>query len=154
MRLPELKLTDGDLFGAALVAPAFSEDLSTWNVTLHKHGLLTQTIHLAQPPKFEHGITTLYQHVHEDTLARLKQIVEDEELLKLQDFPVLCMTDQASTRLIINVHGITNTIDAYGPHAVATFGETGADREKAARFCRLWDAIVELTPFIPYTDKR
>lgn len=154
MKLPELELNDGDLIGAALVTPGFTSDLSTWNVTLDEHGLLTQTISLAQPPKFEHGITALRQHVHDDTISHLKRIVEEEEMLRFAGFPDLCVTDQESVRLTIRLHGITNTIDAYGPHAVAELGETETDRKKAARFCRLWDAIVKLTPFVPYTDKR
>ncbi len=79
--LPELKLNDGDLFGAALVDPGYTTDLSTWTVAIHKHGLLTQTVLISQPPTFDGQIATLRQHVHKEDLERLKQIVLDENLL-------------------------------------------------------------------------
>lgn len=154
MQLPDLILNDGDIFGAALVRPAFSSDLSTWNVTLHEEGLLTQTVRLAQPPKFEHEIATLRQHVAESTLAKLQHIVDEEGLLRYQFPPYegFCVTDQPSTKLIIRMNCVTNTIDAYGPHAMVIFGETEVQKRAAAKYCKLWDALVELTPFTPYAD--
>ena len=150
--LPDLRLGDGDLFGASLLAPAFTSDLSTWNVTVHKHGLLTQTVALAQPPKFEKHIAVLRQHVPSDQLEKLKQIAADENLSAFGSFPDICVTDQEHTRIMIRLHGKTVVIDAYGPHAVATMGYTDADKTKARRYCKLWDAIVGLTPFTPYRD--
>jgi len=152
LTLPDLKLQDGDLFGAALLTPAFASDLSTWTVTIHKHGLLTQTVLLAQPPTFDGHIATLRQHVPADRLEKLKQIVHDDMMLSYSDFPAIAMTDQQSTRLVVRMHGRTNVIDAYGPHAVAILGDNDADKKKAERYCRLWDAIVALTPFTPYND--
>ena len=96
--LPELQLGDGDLFGASLVTPAFASDLSTWNITIHKHGLLTQTVALAQPPEFENHIATLRQHVADNELESLKQIAVDERLATFGSFPSICMTDQQQTR--------------------------------------------------------
>jgi hypothetical protein len=150
--LPPLELSDGDLFGAALLTPQFTSDLSTWTATIHKHGLLTQTVLLAQPPGFDEQLVTLRQHVPKDTLESLKQIVDDEELLSFGQFPKICMTDQAHTCLIVRQFGKTSRIEAYGPHAVAQLGDTDADQKKARRFCRLWDAILSLTPFTPYQD--
>jgi len=150
--LPELTLRDGDVFGAAMLMPGYTRDLSTWTVTIHKHGLLTQIVLISQPPTFDEQIATLRQHVKREQLDRLKQIVDHECLLALSDFPCIAMTDQESTRLMIRMHGKTNVIDAYGPHAVAMMGDTEADKKKAGRYCKLWDAIVELTPFRPYTE--
>ncbi len=151
-RLPELTLGDGELFGAALIAPAFSSDLSTWTVTIHKHGLLTQTVSLSQPPSFDRQIAVLRQHVAKEKLEALKEIVQNESLTDFGLFPNMCITDQEQTRLMFHLFGKTTVIDAYGPHAVAMIGETEADKTKALRYCRLWDAIVSLTPFIPYRD--
>ena len=150
--LPELALQDGDLFGAALLTPAFASDLSTWTVTIHKHGLLTQNVLVSQPPTFDGQIVTLRQHVTPDQMQGLKQIVHDELLLTFTDFPCIAMTDQQSTQLVIRMHGRSNTIDAYGAHAVAMLGDSDADKKKAEQYCRLWDAIVGLSPFTPYTD--
>ena len=150
--LPELKLADGDLFGAALVTPAFASDLSTWHVTIHKHGLLTQTVSISQPPCFDGSIAVLRQHVNKEKLELLKQIVDEESLADFGSFPDACISDQELTCVIFHLHGKTTAIDAYGPHAVAMFGDTEADKTKALRFCRLWDAIVSLTPFTPYRD--
>jgi hypothetical protein len=153
-QLIELKLGDGELFGAALYNPGLTWDLSTWTVTIHKHGLLTQTIAVAQPPKFDKHIAILRQHVPKERMESLKRIVTDEKLMAFGSFPDICMTDQEQTRLMIRLNGETIVIDAYGPHAVATMGETDADKVKANRYCRLWDAIVELTPFTPYSERR
>lgn len=150
--LPELALGDGDLFGAALLIPAFTSDLSTWTVTIHKHGLLTQTVSLSQPPTFDHQVVVLRQHVAKEKLLSLKQIVQDETLTDFGIFPDLCITDQEQTRLMIHLFGKTIVIDAYGPHAVAALGKREADKTKALRYCRLWDAIVSLTPFTPYQE--
>lgn len=150
--LTELKLFDGDLFGIALVAPAFTSDLSTWTVTIHKHGLLTQTVSISQPPTFDRNIAILRQHVPKEQLEKLKQIVLDESLADFGLFPDVCITDQELTCTMFHLHGKTTVIDAYGPHAVATFGESEADKVKARRYCKLWDAIVALTPFTPYRD--
>ena len=49
--LSPLQMGDGDAIGAALLSPAFMSDLSTWTATIHKHGLLTQTVLVCQPPK-------------------------------------------------------------------------------------------------------
>ena len=149
-RLPELALGDGDLFGAALLSPAYTPDLSTWTVTIHKHGLLTQTVLLTQPPSYDEQLTVLRQRVRQEHLDRLKQIVQEESLLTFGTFPSVCMTDQEHTRLIIHLFGQTISIDAYAPHAVSEYGESAADKEDARRYCRLWDAILELTPFSPY----
>ncbi|WP_160149707.1 hypothetical protein [Roseiconus lacunae] len=149
--LPELTLQDGDLFGAAMLIPAFASDLSTWTVTIHKHGLLTQTVLISQPPTFEGHIATLRQHVPAKQLENLKRIVHDDFMLTFSDFPSIAMTDQQTTRLVVRMHGKTNVIDAYGAHAIAMLG-TDADRKKAEKYCRLWDAIVDLAPFTPYTD--
>ncbi len=151
-QLPELKLADGDLFGIALVAPAFTSDLSTWNVTIHKHGLLTQTVSISQPPTFDGNLATLRQHVAKEHLELLKQIATDESLDDFGLFPDLCITDQELTCMMIRLNGKTTVINAYGPHAVASFGESEADKVKARRYCRLWDEIVALTPFTPYRD--
>lgn len=151
-QLPELTLGDGDLFGAALMAPVIASDLSTWTVTIHKHGLLTQTVSLSQPPSFDGNIVVLRQHVTKEKLEALKQIAQDESLTDFGPFPDMCITDQEQTRLMFHLFGKTTVIDAYGPHAVAMMGETQADKTKALRYCRLWDAIVSLTPFTPYRD--
>ena len=151
-QLAELRLADGDLFGAALLTPAFGSDLSTWTVTINKHGLLTQTVLIVQPPSFDEGIAVLRQHVPSERLATLKTIVQDENLTNFGQFPQLCVTDLERTRLMFQVSGKTTVIDAYGPHAMATLGETDTDKDKAQRYCRLWDAILGLTPFMPYRD--
>lgn len=148
--LPELAIGDGDLFGAAILTPALTFDLSTWTVTIHKHGLLTQTVLLSQPPSFDQQIVVLRQHVAKEKLETLKQIVQDESLADFGVFPGLYITDQAQTQLMFHLFGKTTVIDAYGPHAVAATGETKADKTKALRYCRLWDAIVSLTPFTPH----
>jgi hypothetical protein len=140
------------LFGIALVVPAFTSDLSTWTVTIHKHGLLTQTISVSQPPNFDRNIAVLRQHVKKEQLESLKQIVVDESLDDFGLFPDMCITDQELTCTMFHLHGKTTTIDAYGLHAVAAFGEPEADKAKARRYCRRWDAIVALTPFTPYRD--
>jgi hypothetical protein len=151
-RLPELKLADGDLFGAALVAPGFTSDLSTWIVTIHKHGLLTQTVCIAQPPTFDGRIAVLRQHVSRSRLDELKAIVEEERLFEYGTFPDMCITDQELTQIIIRLNGTTKIIDAYGPHAVSSLGESETDKATSRRYCRLWDAIEVLTPFKPYRD--
>lgn len=151
-QLPELRLADGDLFGAALLAPAFGSDLSTWTVTIDRHGLLTQTVLIVQPPSFDGGVAVLRQHVPSERLTTLKTIVQDENLTNFGQFPKLCATDLEHTRLMFQEFGNVTVIDAYGPHAVATLGETDADKNKALRYCRLWDAIFGLTPFMPYRD--
>lgn len=148
--LPELNLGDGELFGAALLAPAFTSDLSTWTVTIHKHGLLTQTVSISQPPSFDGNVAILRQYVTKEQLETLKQIVQDESLTDFGDFPNPCITDQDQTCMMFHLHGKTTVIDAYGPHALALMGETEADKTKALRYCRLWDAIISLTPFTPY----
>ena len=150
--LPELRLADGDLFGAALVVPAFTSDLSTWIVTIHEHGLLTQTIRISQPPTYDKRIAVLRQHVTRNQLDALKAIAEEEHLLEFGTFPSMCITDQENTRLMIQLGGRTKAIDAYGPHAVALLGESDADKATAKRYCRMWDAIEALTPFKPYRD--
>ena len=150
--LPQLELSEGDLFGAALLAPSFASDLSTWTVTVHKHGLLTQTVSVSQPPSFDSHLAILRQHVPKERLDALKKIVDDEKLLTFGQFPSICMTDQDHTRLIIRLCGQTTVIDGYGPHAVAEMGDTDADKAKARRYCKLWDAILMLTPFMPYRE--
>ena len=150
--LPQLELSDGDLFGAALLAPPFASDLSIWTVRIHKHGLLTQTVSVSQPPTFDSHLAVLRQHVPKQRLDTLKKIVEEEELLTFGRFPEICMTDQEHTRLMIRLFGQTTVIDGYGPHAVAQMGDTDADKEKARRYCKLWDAILTLTPFMPYRE--
>ena len=79
-------------------------------------------------------------------------IAADENLATFGSFPSICMTDQQQTRLIIRLHGKTVVLDAYGPHAVVHLGDTEADKKKAQRYCRMWDAIVALSPFTPYQD--
>jgi len=151
-KLPDLKLADGDLFGAALLLPAFASDHSIWTVVIHKHGLLTQTVVLSQPPNYDKQVAVLRQHVPRDRIETLKRIVQEENLCTFGTFPELCITGPGQTRLMIGLHGKAIVIDAYGPHVVAALGETDADRAKAKRYCKLWDAIVELTPFAPYVD--
>lgn len=150
--LPDLELKEGDLFGAALLTPAFSSDLSTWRVTINRNGLLKQTVLIGQPPEYKRQIATLHQHVSQDKLEDLKKIAEEENVIALNDFPYHGITDCQGTQLILRLHGQTNVIFAYAPHAAAKLGESEADKSKAARYCRLWDAIEELTPFTPYQD--
>lgn len=150
--LPQLAVNDGDLFGAALLLPPFASDLSTWTVTIHKHGLLTQTVSISQPPTFDGHVAVLRQHVKKEKLETLKKIVDEERLLEFGRFPDICMTDQDHTVLMIRLFGQTSIIDAYGPNAVAMMGDSDADKAKAKRYCRLWDAILELTPFRPYQE--
>ncbi len=151
-RLPELKLGDGDLFGVALLLPAFASDLSVWTAVIHKDGLLTQTVVLSQPPTFDKQLVVLRHHVPPDRIETLKRIVQEENLFTFGTFPELCIDSAEQTRLIIGFHGKTIAIDAYGPHIVAAMGETDTDRAKAKRYCKLWDAIVALTPFAPYVE--
>jgi lipid II:glycine glycyltransferase (peptidoglycan interpeptide bridge formation enzyme) len=150
--LTPLTLNDGDLFGAAVVSPAFGSDLSTWTLTIQEHGLLTQTISISQPPVFERQVAVLRQHVTKVQLDTLKQIVNEEKLLEFGLFPAICVTDQQQTQIEIRLSGRTTIIDAYAPHFVKFAGGTEMDRLMAKRYCKLWDAIEELAPFTPYRD--
>lgn len=151
--LPELKLQDGDLFGASLVCPGYRTERTTWTLTIHKHGLLTQTVLLCQPPTFDKQLAVLRQHVGKDQLDHLKQIVEDESLLTLTEMPYPMSTDLEETRLIIRLFGRANTIEAYGAEDVAASGESERDRTVAKGYCRLWNAISDLGPFEPYSHR-
>lgn len=152
--LSPLQLGDGDLFGMALLEPGLTSDLSTWTVTIHKHGLLTQTVLVRQPPRYDDQLVVLRQSVPRERIDGLKQIVLEEDLLTFGAFPTLYATDQEQTRLVIHLFGQRVTIDAYGPNFTVECGGSDEDNAKARRYCRLWEAILELTPFTPYGGLR
>ena len=96
----------------------------------------------------------LRQSVPQERIDGLKQIVLEEDLLTFGSFPTLYATDQEQTRLVIRLFGRRVTIDAYAPDLTVECGDREEDKAKARRYCRLRDAILELTPFTPYGGQR
>ncbi len=150
----DIVLDEEHIFGAAILSPAHSCDLSTWRLTIDRDGVLAQTIRVRQPPYRGLQVVTLHQHIAESDLQRLYDIASEIWFRHLKSFyspadiGVACCGN-ATTALTARLHGEVTSVRFEGAGYMAYEGF-----DAAIRYCKLWKAIVSHAPFIPYVDKR
>jgi hypothetical protein len=70
---PDVDVTDQLLIGAALLAPAFCDDLATWRMTVTRDGVINQELSVAHHSDiYEHVIVHLRSSVPSDVLAKIE----------------------------------------------------------------------------------
>ena len=150
----DVSLADRHIFGAAILMPSNTCDLSTWKLTLDGDGVLAQTIDVCQPPLRQRQTVTLHQHVSHSDVQTLFDIASRVRFRHLRPHyrpadldMAICGT--ATTVLKARLHGEITSVTFDSSRALAHEGF-----DEAVRYCELWDALVAHAPFVPYTDKR
>ena len=150
----DVTIEDEHIFGAAMLSPSKSCDLSTWQLTINRDGILAQTIRVCQPPYKNQQTVTLCQHVSESDIQALYQIAMDVKFrhLKKWNSPAdigIASCGSASTAIKARLHNEISSVYFYDAGLLAYEGN-----DEAIRYLKLWHAISAHAPFVPFIDKR
>jgi hypothetical protein len=139
----DVDVTDQLLIGAALLAPAFCEDLSTWRMTVTRDGIIKQELSIAHRSEiYARVIVHLRSRAPADVLARIESAARAMRFNEFDnDYHASC-TDLQHTSITLNLDGQPKRVAAYGAHMLAHEGN--ADM---AGFCQLWDLLLEIAPY-------
>lgn len=145
----DVVLEDEHIFGAAILTPSHSCDLSTWQLTINRDGILAQTIRVSQPPYHRKQTVTLHQHISESGIRQLYDIASEVRFRHLGPCYSWDALGVATTALKARLHNEVSSVYFHGVGLMAYQGNDGAKR-----YLRLWEAVTEHAPFVPYLDKR
>src|SRR5687767_7526498 len=103
---PDIDVTDDLLIGAALLAPSFCEDLSTWRLTVTRDGTVSQELKIANHSEiFDRVCVHLRSFVPPETLARIETTARSIGFSRFKDdYDVTC-TDLQNTSITLNLDG-------------------------------------------------
>lgn len=142
-----LELGSNEVIGAALMAPAFTSDLSTWWLTISNEGLITQKVHQKQPPRYTGELITLKRQLSDSQLASVCELLISIRFLEFGDEYSCGWTGLEQTKLVARIGNKEKSVLSYGPYAAAQ----GGDKHMQG-YVKLWDAIEDLAPFDPVAD--
>ena len=125
--------------------PGFSDDLTTWRLTIDSNGKLTQNVKLWQYTarrKIVTGQMALETEIEAATLVEIWKVAQKMEFEALPRQMQASMTDLDSRILRFFRDETATEIQAYGAGILAHGGS-----EKARRFLTIWDAVTSCAPF-------
>lgn len=140
---PDVDLTPDIVAGAALLAPAFGEDLSTWRMTIARDGTVLQELYPTH-----HGILVdsvcihLQSFVSEDRIAQIQSVAREIDFASFKSEYHAVRTDGQNTSITLNCDGKAKRVAAYDPHGLAHDGNVDM-----IGYIRLWDMMLEVSPY-------
>jgi hypothetical protein len=139
----DVDVTEQLLIGAALLAPAFCDDLSTWRMTISRDGVIHQELSVAHHSEiYERVIVHLRSFVPRDVLANIEAVARAICFHEFDDdYHAIC-TDLQHTSITLNLDARSKRVTAYGPHMLSHEGNS-----QMVGYCRLWDTLVDLAPY-------
>jgi hypothetical protein len=140
---PDVDVTDKLLIGAALLAPAFCDDLSTWRMTISRDGIVNQELSVAHHGEiYERVIVHLRSFVPPDVLANIEAEAREIRFHDFDsDYHAEC-TDLQHTSITLNLDTRSKRVTAYGPQMLAHDGNSDM-----VGYCRLWNMLLEIAPY-------
>jgi hypothetical protein len=140
---PDVDPTPDMVIGAALLAPCFCEDLSTWRMAVNRDGTVIQELRPGHPSELYDPLCIhLRSFVGEDRLALIQSIAEEIGFDSLGNEYHAGCTDLEHTSITLNHRGQAKRVLAYGPHFLAHEGS-----KEMIGYVRLWDLLVEISPY-------
>ncbi|MCS7471469.1 hypothetical protein NZK35_32885 [Stieleria sp. ICT_E10.1] len=139
----DVDLSDQLLIGAALLAPAFCDDLSTWRMTITRDGVVNQELSVAHHTEiYASVIVHLRSVIPHDLLAKIEAEARSMCFHQFDDDYHATCTDLQHTSITLNLDARSKRVTAYGPHALAHEGNSDM-----IGYCRLWDMLLDLAPY-------
>ena len=131
-----------DICVAAFFSPGFSEDLSSWKLTLSSSGILIQDIKISRAGNWQGEQRREERNVGAEFVAQVLKRADELDFWNLKVESNSSITDTPSLRLAIR-HGEKSRV--YAPESVGFHAYEG--NESARRFIELWDLIHSHAPF-------
>lgn len=142
-RQQDVDVADELLIGAALLAPAFCEDLSTWRMTVARNGIVDQELRIAVHSElFDHVCIHLKSFVPPDALAEIEATARSIGFSRFKDDYSIACTDLQHTSITLNLDSTPKRVAAYGSEMLAEDGDVDM-----IGYTRLWEMLLEISPF-------
>lgn len=139
----DVDVADDLLIGAALLAPAFCEDLSTWRMTVARNGVVDQELRIANHSElYESACIHLKSFVPPDVVAKIEATARSIGFSRFKDDYHAASTDLQHTSITMNLDSNPKRVTAYGPHRLAHSGD-----EDMIGYTQLWDMLLEVSPY-------
>lgn len=146
---PDVDPTPDMVIGAALLTPAFGEDLSTWRFTIRGNGTVLQELYPTCATVFyETACIQLRSWIDEQRIDLIRSIADEIHFMSFMDQYHADCTDLEQTSITYNDQGKFKRVAVYGPHLLAHEGH----REMAG-YVRLWDLMLDISPYQSTTAK-
>jgi hypothetical protein len=131
------------VIGAALLAPSFCEDLSTWRMTVSRDGTVAQELRPSLHSEiYDHVCIHLRSFVSRDIISKITDIANEIDFLTFDaEYHADC-TDLEHTSLTLNLNGVIKRVFSYGPQLLARDGNVAM-----IGYMRLWDIMLEASPY-------
>jgi hypothetical protein len=140
---PDVDLDSEMLAGAALLAPSFSEDLSTWRMTIGKDGTIIQELNPGYKSEMKKSVCIrLRAAIDHKQMATIQSIVDDVNFRAFESEYHCDWTDQQHTSISINLGDTIKRVSVYGPHCLAQDGQS-----HAIGYLRLWNLMLDISPY-------
>lgn len=140
---PDVDPFDGMVIGAALLAPSFCEDLSTWRITVAQDGVVTQELRTSFHAEIYDCVCIhLRSFVPRDIIAKITAIADEIRFQSFDaEYHAEC-TDLQHTSITLINDGIPKRVTSYGPQMLAHEGNAAM-----IGYMRLWDLLLDISPF-------
>lgn len=154
---PDVDLTPDMVAGAALLAPSFCEDLSTWRMTIARDGTVVQELrptHLIGN-RADTVCIHLQSFVTRERISQIEALAAEIGFRSFQSEYLAEADDLQYTSITLNLDGETKRVMVYGPHMLAygihaLWGMDGPPYEgdpDMIGYVRLWDLMREISPY-------
>jgi hypothetical protein len=141
---PDIDFAPELVIGAALLAPGFSEDLSTWRMTIKSDGTALQELHPSpySSDLYDRVVIHLRSWVNADRIALIQRIADEIGFGTFNDQFHADSTDLQTTSITVNQLGRPKRVVVYGPQQLAYEGDS-----RMIGYMRLWELMLEISPY-------
>lgn len=146
---PDVDPTPDLLIGAALLAPGFCDDLSTWRLTVKVDGTVLQELHPTCVTLFyDTACIHLRSWIGQRRIDQIRGLAAEIGFTGFDGQYQAGCTDLEQTSITYNVGGGFKRVAVYGPHFLAHEGH-----REIVGYARLWDLMLEISPYQSTTAK-
>ncbi len=139
----DVDLTPDMIAGAALLTPAFCEDLSTWRMTIARDGEVVQELNPTYKSELQDTVCIhLRSFVDANRLSEIQVVADEIGFESFESEYHSDWTDEQHTSITLNLGDKVKRVMAYGPHTLAEDGN--ADM---IGYVRLWELMLEVSPY-------